>query len=124
MKSDSGGDGVLLYWFILITVGLWVSLFLVLRYFGYSISDIPSNGNVILPIITTTLSFLSSVIGTLSFIPYVGTFATALSSFITSLSSFFNIWNVLNIYLFYVIFIPWSTTFVFIILRLVMPDVA
>lgn len=129
MSNNSGNhfDNQLILYFFVGTALIYTVLFLVVTSFGYSLSDIPDNGNVITPIITGLLDIISTVVTWLTSFSLFGVtpfgflsgVSAAFVSLITIIGNIVNIWNVMNIYLFYIIFVPWALVLFLIIFDLV-----
>ena len=129
MSNNSGNhfDNQLILYFFFITSLIYVGIYLTITSLGYLMTDIPSNGNVITPLITDLFNLISSVITFLvSFslfgvVPFgfLSGIAAGFTSLINQISLFVGIWNVLNIYVFYIIFIPWALVLFLIIFDLV-----
>lgn len=110
-------DNKPLYYFLVITTIIWVSVYLVITFFGNSIEDIPSNGNTLVPIVAEAIHWIISVLNTLT-IGLISDYWAALSS---QLDTFISVWNVIPIYLFYIIFIPYIIILVVIAAQLILP---
>jgi hypothetical protein len=133
MSNNSGNhfDNSLILYFFIITAVLYSSLFIGLDYLGYSFSDVPDNGNLITPVIETTLDMFSTFADWLTsfsldifgweFTPFgfLSGSAEILGRMFDALILFVNVWNILPIYVFYIIFIPYAIITFLIIFDLV-----
>lgn len=118
MSNTAGNhfDNQLILYFLLITTVLYVSVYLVLNHFGYTFADVPSNGNVITPIIESIFDLVSTFLTWLTSFSLFGVtpfgflsgVTSALVELINQIVLFVNVWNILNIYVFYIIFIPFT----------------
>lgn len=115
MNTDSN-ESIMLY-FLLLTSFIWLALYAVMSYFGNTLADIPSNGNVIIPLFNDILSWFIAFLNSIS----LSLFSDFFAGLYTQISTFMNIWNVLNIYLFYVIFIPFVLVLIIYFIKLVYP---
>jgi len=148
MSNIAGSDSeksIILYFF-LFTAIFYVGAYLSLDYFGYTMGDIPENGNIITPLLESVLDQLVSFIDwfvefftteddswwniLFSSIPIIGDLTLGIQSILTSLvnalgalveqfKDFINVWNILNIYIFYILFIPYALITVLIIYELI-----
>jgi hypothetical protein len=129
MSNIAGADSeksILLYFF-LFTAVFYVGAYLSLDYFGYTFSDVESNGNVITPVIAGIFEAFTDF---LTWITEFELFSIAPFGFLSSIVSgftglidqfvlFINVWNILNIYIFYLIFIPYALITLLITIELI-----
>jgi hypothetical protein len=133
MSNIAGGDSEksLLLTFFIITAVFYAGAYFSLNHFGYTFADVPSNGNVITPVISAIFTAFSD------FITWITTFslgifgwsitpfgifsgiASGLTGLISQFITFINVWNILNIYIFYIIFIPYALITALIVIELV-----
>lgn len=114
--ASLGFDNQLILYFITGTVILYVAIYLTITAFGYQISDIEPNGNVLTPAITDTFGVILSIIDVSGF----GLFHSIITELFTAMYNFFTVWNLLNIYVFYILFIPWMVVTFLILLDLML----
>ncbi len=115
MNNDT--DKSIMLYFLMLTSFIWLSLYTVVTYFGNSLSDIPSNGNVLIPFFNDILSWFIAFLNTIT----LTVFSDFFTGLYTQIESFMNIWNILNINLFYAIFIPFVFVLIIYIAQLVYP---
>jgi hypothetical protein len=125
--AGEGSEKALILSFLLITAIFYSATYFTLNHFGYTFTDVTSNGNVITPLIEDLFTAFSDFLTWITDFSLFGIapfgFLSGLVSGITGLINqfilFVNVWNILNIYIFYIIFIPYALITILIIIELI-----